>query len=114
MNSTAAARSLFTSAAFRQRRSRPFRDFDELASPEGEGFPPSPMRTLKWKGKGRPTKLLRRDSRHQPVAVQELAHRLPASAWKTVTWRPGTKQSLRSRFAAVRVRPAHRDYERSE
>jgi SRSO17 transposase len=31
-----------------------------------------------------------------------------------MTWRQGTKQSLRSRFAAVRVRPAHRDYWRSE
>ena len=63
---------------------------------------------------GRPTKLLRRDSHHQPLAVKDLAHSLPASAWKTVTWRQGTKQSLRSRFAAVRVRPAHRDYWQSE
>jgi SRSO17 transposase len=45
---------------------------------------------------------------------KELAHSLPASAWKTVTWRQGTKQSLRSRFAALRIRPAHRDYWRSE
>src|SRR5207237_1522827 len=58
--------------------------------------------------------LLRRDSHHQPLAVKDLAHSLPASAWKTVTWRQGTKQSLRSRFAAVRVRPAHRDYWESE
>src|SRR5437763_15648421 len=58
---------------------------------------------------GRPTKLLRRDSHHQPLAVKDLAHSLPASAWKSVTWRQGAKQSLRSRFAAVRVRPAHRD-----
>ena len=48
------------------------------------------------------------------MAVKELAHSLPASAWKTVTWRQGTKQSLRSRFAAVRIRPAHRDYWRGE
>jgi SRSO17 transposase len=74
----------------------------------------APLSKPKWKGMGRPTKLLRRDSRHQPIAVKELAHRLPASAWKTVTWRQGTKQSLRSRFAAVRIRPAHRDYWRSE
>jgi hypothetical protein len=31
-----------------------------------------------------------------------------------VTWRQGVKPSLSSRFAAVRVRPAHRDFERSE
>jgi SRSO17 transposase len=35
---------------------------------------------------------------------------LPASAWKTVSWRGGTHKPLRSRFAAVRIRPAHRDY----
>jgi SRSO17 transposase len=63
---------------------------------------------------GRPSKLLRRDSGHKPIAVKELAHSLPASAWKTVAWRQGTKQSLRSRFAALRIRPAHRDYWRSE
>ena len=34
--------------------------------------------------------------------------------WKTVTWREGTNQALTSRFAAVRVRCAHRDYWRSE
>ena len=28
--------------------------------------------------------------------------------------REGTDRKLRSRFAAVRVRPAHRDYERAE
>ena len=33
-----------------------------------------------------------------------------AYAWKKVTWRQGVKRKLRSRFAAVRVRPAHRDY----
>ena len=74
----------------------------------------APLSKPKWKGMGRPTKLLRRDSRHQPIAVKDLAHSLPASAWKPVTWRQGTKQSLRSRFAAVRVRTAHRDYWRSE
>ena len=31
-----------------------------------------------------------------------------------MVWRQGTKQSLRSRFAALRIRPAHRDYWRSE
>jgi SRSO17 transposase len=35
---------------------------------------------------------------------------LPAKVWKTVTWREGTRHPLRSRFAAVRVRPAHRDH----
>ena len=74
----------------------------------------APLCKPKWKGMGGSTKLLRRDSGHQPMAVKELAHSLPTAAWKTVTWRQGTKDSLRSRFAAVRVRPAHRDYWRSE
>jgi SRSO17 transposase len=74
----------------------------------------APLSKAAWKGTGRPTKLLRRDSRHQPIGVKELAHSLPASAWKTVTWRQGTKRTLRSRFAALRIRAAHRDYWRSE
>jgi hypothetical protein len=39
---------------------------------------------------------------------------LPAQTWKKVTWRQGANQKLQSRFAALRVRPAHRDYERAE
>ena len=35
---------------------------------------------------------------------------LPAKAWRTVTWREGTAEPLTSRFARVRVRAAHRDY----
>src|SRR6266567_7286892 len=74
----------------------------------------APLPKRKWKGIGRPTKLVRRDDKHAPVAVRELAMSLPASAWKTVRWRQGTRQPLRSRFAAVRVRAAHRDYWSSE
>src|SRR3954453_13024930 len=55
----------------------------------------APLSKAEWKGMGRPTKLLRRDSGHKPMAVKELAHSLPASSWKTVTWWQGTKQSLR-------------------
>ncbi len=44
----------------------------------------------------------------QPVPVKELALSLPTEAWKKVTWRQGVKQKLQSRFAAIRVRPAHR------
>lgn len=63
---------------------------------------------------GRPRKLLQRDAKNQPVSVKDLALSLPAEAWKKVTWRQGVKQKLQSRFAALRVRPAHRDYWRSE
>lgn len=74
----------------------------------------APMPKRKWKGIGRPTSLLRRSRRHQPIPVRELALSLPLSAWKTVVWREGTCKSLRSRFAAVRIRTAHRDYWSSE
>jgi SRSO17 transposase len=73
-----------------------------------------PLPAKPWKGQGRPPKLLRRDDQNQPVSVKELAVTLPASAWKDITWREGTERSLRSRFAAVRVRPAGRDNQRAE
>ena len=44
------------------------------------------------------------------VAVRALAMSLPSLARKLVRWREGTRKPLRSRFAAVRVRAAHRDY----
>ena len=77
----------------------------------GEQPKPAPARRGST---GRPRKLLRRDAKHQPVSAKELAVSLPAEAWKKVTWRQGVKQKLRSRFAALRVRPAHRDYWRAE
>jgi SRSO17 transposase len=39
---------------------------------------------------------------------------LPSAAFQEITWREGTDRKLRSRFAAVRVHPAHRDYEKAE
>jgi SRSO17 transposase len=74
----------------------------------------APLPAQRWKGQGRPPRLLRRDPKHQPVSVKQLALRLPASAWKDIAWREGTERRLHSRFAAVRVRPAHRDYWKAE
>jgi len=65
-------------------------------------------------GRGARPKRLRRSADHQPTSVKQLAQDLPSSAWKEIGWRQGTEGTLRSRFAAVRVRPAHRDYKRSE
>lgn len=39
-----------------------------------------------------------------------LAETLADEAWQAITWREGTNAVLTSRFAAVRVRSAHRDY----
>jgi SRSO17 transposase len=72
----------------------------------GEGpLPPKP-----WRGKGRPTSLMRRSPEHSPVSAKALAQELPQDAWQTIGWREGTNTELGSRFAAVRVRPASRDY----
>jgi SRSO17 transposase len=73
-----------------------------------------PLPAKPAKAKGRPSKLLRRDEKHQPVSVKELALALPSSSWKSISWRQGSQRTLRSRFAAVHVRVAHRDYERIE
>ena len=73
-----------------------------------------PLPAKKYSGHGRPPKLLRR-GQQQPVTVKELAGELLATkAFRALSWREGTRQKLRSRFAAVRVRPAHRDYEQHE
>jgi len=59
--------------------------------------------------RGRPAKRLRRDSEHRPFSVKALALGLPKRAWRTITWREGAAAPLSSRFARLRVRPAHRD-----
>ena len=78
-------------------------------------WPPGEMPLLAkpWSGRGRPPSLLRRASGHRPVSAEQLAVSLPKDAWRVVTWREGSKAPLASRFAAVRVRPAHRDYNRA-
>jgi SRSO17 transposase len=78
--------------------------------PPGRGpLPPKP-----WSGKGRPPTVLRRDADHVPVSAKTLADSLGPAAWKQITWRQGSNAPLVSRFAAVRVRPAHRDHKRTE
>jgi SRSO17 transposase len=78
--------------------------------PPGQApLPPAP-----WSGRGRPSTRLQRSPEHQPVSVKDLALSLPRRAWRTVTWREGSRAELASRFAARRVRPAHRDTLRSE
>jgi SRSO17 transposase len=78
-------------------------------------WPPGvePLPAKQWSGRGRPTSSIRRDSQHQPISAKQLALGLPKRARRRVTWREGSNTKLASRFAAVRVRPAHRDYHRS-
>jgi SRSO17 transposase len=63
---------------------------------------------------GPPPTLLPRRKEQQPVSVKQLALGLPGKAFQEITWREGAQRKLRSRFAAVRVRPAHRDYRKAE
>ena len=49
-----------------------------------------------------------------PISLLDLAQALPEDDWYTVEWREGTKGPMRSTFAALRVRPAHRDKGRTE
>ena len=81
-----------------------------LTSVWAPGTAPKPAK--RWSGNGRPPKLIRRDAAHNPVSVKELALTLTKHQWHRVTWREGSNAKLTSRFAAVRVRPAHRDYNR--
>ena len=78
-------------------------------------WPPgaAPKPPKRWRGKGRPPKLVRRDAAHKPVSIKELALTLPKQQWHRVTWREGSNAKLTSRFAGVRVRRALRDYYRA-
>ena len=53
---------------------------------------------------------MRRDADHRPVSAKKLAKTLAPEDWRTVVWREGSNEALSSRFAAVRVRPASRDW----
>ena len=77
--------------------------------PGKQPLPAKPRRKM-----GRPPRLLQRTTDHQPVSVKQLATSLPSTAFRKIIWREGTDRKLQSRFAAVRVRPAHRDYEKAE
>lgn len=73
--------------------------------PPGQGpLPPKP-----WRGKGPLPKRMRRDDDHQPTSALNVANDLPAQEWRMIRWREAANAALSSRFAAVRVRPAHRD-----
>ena len=95
------------------------RGLTELGLPYAVGVQPTlsvwrpgegPLPPKAWSGKGRPPSLMQRSADHQPLSAKALAESLPADAWQTVTWREGSNVDLASRFAAVRLRVASRDY----
>ena len=63
---------------------------------------------------GRPRTRFKRDARHQPISVLDVARALPQKSWRRVSWREGRDETLSSRFARVRVNAAHRDQARAE
>ena len=72
-------------------------------TPGAEPLPPK-----RRPGRGRPPTRPRRDSKHKPISVKELAFALPKRAWRTIGWREGSCERLSSRFARLRARAAHR------
>jgi SRSO17 transposase len=79
--------------------------------PNTSVWPPgaAPLPPQTGSRRGRPQTRLQRDGEHQPISVKALALSLPPEAWPTVRWREGSADWLASRFARLRVRPAHRD-----
>ena len=55
-------------------------------------------------GRARPGNRARRP---RPIQVKALAKELALDAWQTITWREGSNTALTSRFARLRLRPAH-------
>jgi SRSO17 transposase len=80
-----------------------------VCPPGKEPLPPKP-----YTDQGRPPKRVPRDEGHEPLPVRDLATGLPNKARKRIRWREGTKGTMGPRFAAVPVRPAHRDELRTE
>jgi SRSO17 transposase len=80
-------------------------------SPGREPLPPAA-----YSGRGVvPTRLRVGDAQQQrPQSIKELAFELAPAQWQTVEWREGSNFTLRSRFARVRVRAAHRDHQRTQ
>jgi SRSO17 transposase len=66
---------------------------------------PSLVAPIPLEGRGRPRTRRRVRETDRPLAVREVARRLPRSAWRWIRWRNGTQPTRRARFAAVRVTP---------
>ena len=77
-------------------------------SVKGWSEAPAPTGPPPYAGRGRPRRRVPRADMPEPLALDEIAATLPAEAWRTVTWRQGTKGALRSRFAQTSLWPSHR------
>jgi len=69
--------------------------------------PNLPLAALKRKKMGRPRRYPRLNALKRPESLEKVAQQLPALAWRTVTWRQGSRGAQRSRFALLQVWAAH-------
>jgi SRSO17 transposase len=72
------------------------------------GVMPIPPPTKRTRTTGRPPSRWRDPENGKAQPTSEIAAGLPSDSWRTITWRKGTRGPQSSRFAAVRIRTAHR------
>jgi SRSO17 transposase len=77
-------------------------------APSVKGWLEAPPGPPPYQGLGRPRRRVPRAELLEPLALDEIAATLPTTAWRTVTWRQGTKGAMRSRFAQTMLWPSHR------
>lgn len=77
-------------------------------APSVKGWLEAPPGPPAYQGVGRPRRRVPRAELSEPLALDEIAATLPTTAWRTVTWRQGTKGAMRSRFAQTMLWPSHR------
>jgi SRSO17 transposase len=69
--------------------------------------PNLPVPAAKKKKMGRPRRYPPPEALARPESLEKVARTLPASAWRRVTWRQGSRGAQRSRFARLQVWAAH-------
>ena len=77
------------------------------------GHEPLPPKRYAGRGVVPTRQRLGEDATQRPQSMRQLALELKPSQWQTIEWREGSNFTLRSRFARVRVRVAHRDHQRT-
>jgi len=69
--------------------------------------PNLPLPTPKKRKTGRPRRYPPLEALPRPESLENVAQQLPAAAWRTVTWRQGSRGAQSSRFALLPVWAAH-------
>ena len=76
-------------------------------APSVAGWTTAPPAAPPYRGHGRPARRPPASALPPSAPLDAIARALPPTAWRTVTWRAGTKGPLRSRFALTPFWPAH-------